>query len=381
MSDETANKFRWRGAMVSVLHHSGGIHALEKLSRFYERRPNSNWNPFGWRRAVCAKFVILCYHRVGTEGIPLYCKLAAQEFEAQMRYIREHYRIVSLEDLCTEMGSEAPTGHAVAVTFDDGYRDLYTTAFPILQRYRIPATIFLTVRAIETGEVAWYDRVSLALWEWPAKSIDVDLGRPLHFDLGSPAERLRAAQQIVLALRKLPDEQRRSHCAALENGVTLPQAALSERMLTWDQVREMQQAGICFGSHTVTHPVVSRMAPDVLEAELQGSKRVLEEKLGTPVLDFAYPFGQPADCGTSATPTLVRCGYRSAATTSQGANLPGGNRFALRRVQIGEGSSLAMFAFRLNQFFLSGTDTGLGENAAGRSTRQSAVPNASGTAS
>jgi peptidoglycan/xylan/chitin deacetylase (PgdA/CDA1 family) len=151
----------------------------------------------------------------------------------------------------------------------------------------------------------------------------------------------------------------------LEKRVTMPPAALSNRMLTWEQVREMQQAGIYFGSHTMTHLVVSRLTPALLETELRESKRVLEERLGTPVLDFAYPFGQPADCGTSATPTLVRWGYRSAATTSQGANLQGGNRYALRRVQIGEDTSLAMFAFRLNQFFLRDTDANSGEHAAG----------------
>ena len=381
MSGETASKFGWREAMVSVLLHSGGIHALEKFSRFYERRPDSKWNPFGWRRVASGKYVILCYHRVGTEGIPFYCKLAAKEFEAQMRYIREHYRIVSLEELYSEMKGAAPTGHAVAVTFDDGYRDLYTTALPILQRYRIPATIFLTGRAIETGEVSWYDRVFLILQEWPSKSIDLDLGRHLRFDLGSSDDRLHAAQQIVLALRKLPDERRRGHCAALEKEVTMPPALLSDRMLTWEQVREMQRAGISFGSHTMTHPVVSRLSPELLETELQESRRLLEEKLGTPVLDFAYPFGQPADCGTEATPALVRCGYRSAATTSQGPNVPSGNPFALRRVQIGEDSSLPVFAFRLNQFFLSGTDANSEENAAELSPQRSALPDAGRTVS
>jgi peptidoglycan/xylan/chitin deacetylase (PgdA/CDA1 family) len=365
MSAEPTIKLGWRGAMASVLHHSGVLHAMEKLSRSYERSPGSGGNPFAWRKAASAKYVILCYHRVGTEGVPLYCKLAPREFEAQMRYLRENYRVLSLQDLCGEMESAQRTKNAVAVTFDDGYRDLYTTAFPILQKYRIPATIFLTARAIETGEISWYDRVFLALQEWPANSIDIDLGQPLHFELRSSAERLRTAQKIVLALRKLPDEERRTHCAVLEKGVTLPAAALSDRMLTWEQVREMQQAGIHFGSHTMTHPVISRLAPAALETELQESRRVLEEKLGMPVLDFAYPFGQPADCGTTATPTIVRCGYRSAATTSQGANLPGGNRYALRRVQIGEDSSLAMFAFRLNQIFLRGADASSGEHAAG----------------
>jgi hypothetical protein len=94
------------------------------------------------------------------------------------------------------------------------------------------------------------------------------------------------------------------------------------------------------------------------------------------VKDFAYPFGQPADCGLAAEAILRRCGYRSAATTSWGVNAPGGNLYQLRRVQIGEDRSLAMFAFQLNRIFLQMQANGAETNRVGSSVESPALSDA-----
>jgi len=88
-----------------------------------------------------------------------------------------------------------------------------------------------------------------------------------------------------------------------------------------DQIHTMQHAGIAFGSHTLTHPVVSQLAPAELERELADSKLLLEERLGVRVTDFAFPFGKASDCGSAALNMLSRCGYRSAVTTVQASIL------------------------------------------------------------
>jgi len=103
----------------------------------------------------------------------------------------------------------------------------------------------------------------------------------------------------------------------------------------------------------MTHPAVSQLTESQLKSELGESKQVLENRIGSPAVHFAYPFGKPADCGTAALPFLVRNGYRSAATTVEGVNEPGDNCYHLRRSQVGNERSLSMFAFRLNQLFLS----------------------------
>jgi peptidoglycan/xylan/chitin deacetylase (PgdA/CDA1 family) len=133
-------------------------------------------------------------------------------------------------------------------------------------------------------------------------------------------------------------------------------AELEERMLNWDQVREMHRGGVFFGAHTMSHPAVSQLDPSDFDEELLRSRRLLEERLGVPMLDFAYPFGKPADQSSVAEEFLAHCGYRSAVTTVEGYNLPSTNPFRLRRIQIDENDSMASFAFNLGRMFLESQD-------------------------
>lgn len=352
-SDEASRRLRWRDAVATVLFHAGVFRILQAFSRYFELRESNHGRLLLSHREAHPKFLVLCYHRVGENGIPLFSELSPALFEAQMRYLRRRYRVLSLDALCKEMEGPSQKGDAVAVTFDDGYRDLYTHALPVLRKYQIPATIFLPFVSIETGQVPWYDRVFLALKVSPKDELEIVLDRPRSFRLSSLKARLETAAEIIQYLRTLPDDRRREYCAALEETIILPQDELKDRMLTWDHIRAMCREGITFGSHTMTHPAVSRLTESQLESELGESKRALENRIGSPSVHFAYPFGKPADCGTAALPFLVRNGYRSAATTVEGVNEPGGNCYQLRRSQVGNERSISMFAFRLNQLFLS----------------------------
>jgi peptidoglycan/xylan/chitin deacetylase (PgdA/CDA1 family) len=343
----------WRRALAGGLYHTGLLRIAKRISRKYELRgtPESG-GPF-LRKAALPKFLILCYHRVGTGGVPLYSELSPDVFEAQMRFLKKEYRIVSLEQICQGLQEPTTAEPSVAITFDDGYRDVFRHAFPILRKYGIPATVFLIADSVDTGRASWYDRIFLALQVMPAGRLEVELDRLRCFQLTSRGSRLCAAADIISCLRKLPNERRKECCADLEGRAELPTKELEGRMLNWEQVQIMQNAGVTFGSHTVTHPVVSRLTSAEMEYELSESKKRLETRLGTPVLDFAFPFGHQEECGVEATGLLRRYGYRSAVTTVPGVNGPGANPFALRRIQIGaEDTPLQMFAFYLSKHFL-----------------------------
>ena len=281
-------------------------------------------------------------------------ELAPSLFEAQMRFLKSHYRVLSLDDVCRELKNPSSSTHGVAITFDDGYRDLYKHAFPVLRKYQIPATVYLIAEAMQSGQVAWYDRVFLALQVLPDGKLEIELDSVRSFELASPLSRFEAALQIISCLRALPNFQRKECCADLEKRVGLPLAALSDRILNWEQVREMKAAGISFGAHTLTHPVVSKLAPPELSAELVDSKRLLEAGLGSAVRHFAFPFGHAEDFCPEAMDMLAQSQYISAATTIPGVNLPDADPFALRRLQIGEEHDLPRFAHSLNQSFLLG---------------------------
>ena len=342
----------WRELVIKSLHFSGALHFARRFSCSREISSSSSTLLPQFERLKTSKFVILCYHGIGESGNPLGVAPTRELFERQMRFLRENYRVVSLDEACLELRRGANSEPGVVITFDDGYRSAYTVAFPILQKYHLPATIYLTVDSVETGQVAWYDRVFLAMAVAPSGDLQLDDQGSWHFQLNSPEDRLRAALQIVAHLRTLPNSQRCACCALLEKRIGLPQNALSSRVLTWDEIYTMHQAGIAFGSHTLTHPVVSQLAPQELEQELGASKCILEKKLGVPVLDFAFPFGKASDCSSAALEVLSRSGYRSAVTTVPGVNTPQVNPLELRRLQVGCDGSLARFSFDLARAFL-----------------------------
>lgn len=341
-----------RRTVASVLYHTGLLNIARRLESSHQLYsvPGSRWPKL--RRLAGSKFGILCYHRVGTEGVPLFSRLGPNVFAAQMRFLKKYYRLVSLGQLCSELQEARPVKPTLAITFDDGYRDLYTHAYPVLQKYQIPATIYLIGRSMETGEAPWYDRIFAALSAADGPRLEVGLATPRRFALSSSAARAAAAWEIVCHLRSIPDAERRVWCAEFERRVQVPEKELQDRMLNWEQVRVMQRGGVFFGAHTMTHPSVSQLAPSAMEEELRMSKQILEDGLGSAVEDFAYPFGKPSDCGAASEDCLLRCGYRSAVTTTAGANMVGANLMALRRLQIGDDPSLPMFAVTIDRLFL-----------------------------
>ncbi len=336
----------YRTGLLNIARHMEGTHELYSI-------PGSRFPRL--RQFAGSKFGILCYHRVGTEGIPLFSRLAPDLFEKQMRYVRKNYRVVSLGQLCQELqehrSAQPPT---LAVTFDDGYRDLYDHAFSVLQKYRIPATIYLIGRCMKTGEAPWYDRIFAAMDAAPVDRLVLELESSRAFDLSYPGARSQAAWEIVCYLRVLSDKQRREWCTGFEERMKPPEKPLEACMLNWEQVRAMRCGGISFGAHTMTHPVVSRLEPQGLQEELLESKQFLEAGLDCAVEDFAYPFGKPEDAGGFAEDFLENCGYRSAVTTTYGFNTTSTNRFRLNRLQVGESWSTMDFAFNVSRLFFQG---------------------------
>ncbi len=341
-----------RRALGGALFHTGLLRVAERLACTHALDKSPALRFPRLRRVPEPKFGILCYHRVGAEGVPLFSQLHPAVFEAQIRFLKRHYRIVSLGQLCDELQKAREVPPTVAITFDDGYRDLYNYAFPVLRECQIPATIYLIGRSMETGEVPWYDRIFVAFSAASSTVLDLELDTPRRFELLSPAARQSAAWEVVYFLRTLPERNRREWCASFERRMTIPQTELKGRMLDWEQVRTMRRSGIDFGAHTMTHPVVSRLDASALEEELSHSRRILKDGLAGPVVDFSYPFGKPADCSFAAEALLARCGYRSAVLTTEGVNLPGANLLRLRRMQVGDDASLAMFSLRLCRMFL-----------------------------
>lgn len=182
--------------------------------------------------------------------------------------------------------------HGFMVTFDDGYRDNYELALPILKELGIPAIFFIPTEAIDERKLGWWDQIHYLVKKSTRSEIQLG-GRRL--ELG-PC-RLAAAEACVQEMSSRPASGHESTEAFLRElslacGVELPGPELcSAELMTWEQVLDAQRQGITIGAHTHTHRVLSTLSLDDQREELRSSKRMLEAKLGTPVRSLAYPVG------------------------------------------------------------------------------------------
>lgn len=308
-------------------------------------------NRFGLVRAARALqrsgSVILTYHGVLGEGGDRYDFLnhnfvSAEVFEQQLQFICRHYRPRALSDLVTCYArGDAPPARSLALTFDDGFANNYTVAYPLLKRYSVPFTIFLTTGLIDQpGAQLWTERLKRSIYLCPENAVVLHvLGREFRCSLSSAGKREAAALHLSLSLKRLPVAQRDEALEAIEAVCGRPALTPRERhryeFLNWSQVREMASAGVEFGSHTVQHPILSTLDAAALRAEVAESKRHIETSLGIACQAFAYPNGSSADYGEREKSALRAAGYRCAVSLRGNVNGRRPDLFELDRINIG----------------------------------------------
>jgi peptidoglycan/xylan/chitin deacetylase (PgdA/CDA1 family)/CelD/BcsL family acetyltransferase involved in cellulose biosynthesis len=277
---------------------------------------------------------ILYFHRVNNEADPFFPSSSVEQFEREIRYVAQNHCVVSLGEACRRLAEDGPSEPVVALTFDDGYEDNCSVAFPILEKYGLSATIFLTTGALDSQKPLWFERLSLAIKKAPREFVDLELEVPRRFYFRSQAERLWANDQIYGFLRYLPDDERRERLAEIL--VTLDFQDTGERngkMLAWDQVRLLKSKGIDFGGHTVNHPFLSRLTPEDAAWEVLECKRRIESEIQEPIGYFAYPSGREMDFSEASKQAVRNAGYKAAVSTLWGVNHPATDRMELRRGQ------------------------------------------------
>lgn len=247
-------------------------------------------------------------------------------FEKQLTFLKKKYTIISLTDYINQ--KMILPKNAVILTFDDGYANLYTQLFPIIKKEKIPITIFLPTAYIGKKQIGWYDKITHAISVNRQKSIIVGGKKYL---LETNKQKRRAIVQLKLEAAKSP-KKRQEIINEVYQATKSKKTPIREDFcyLSWKQCKEMQAASIVFGSHTVSHPLLSQEEEKQVDQELQQSKNTIEKKLGQKCIAFAYPFGDYNENVIKKTKTQ----YTFAVTTKYGLNTRQINSYALRRIAI-----------------------------------------------
>jgi len=237
-----------------------------------------------FRRALSKQrlSIILNYHSVHPQNA---YSTKPPDFLKQMEYLTGEFNIVSLPEFYRIRYDKKDLPEKLAmVTFDDGYKDNYKYAFPILNKYGIKATIFVT-----TGFV----------------NDEIDITKD-H-----------------IAYRGL-------------------------KPLSWEQIKEMSKSGLSFGAHTHTHPILTEISLESAEKEIIQSRNVLKERLGDSIELFAYPLGQPKTFNTQIIGLLKKHHFKLACSTIWGSDNTNTDIFALHRIRIDAGDTMEDFKAKVN---------------------------------
>lgn len=292
------------------------------------------------------RLTILIYHRVLAVHDPMRPgEIDAKLFEQQMQFLARHFNVLPLRDAASQLKLCMLPRRACCITFDDGYADNLTVALPILEKYRLPVTVFVATGYLDGGRM-FNDSVIDAIANSPKPLLDLEPIGLDRYPLTTIDQKRSSIATILEKLKYQPPDQRSAnivHLVGLSDCGPLP----NDIMLTSQQVGELAHRGVEIGGHTVSHTILTTLDDEAAEREISTGKQKLESLTGKPVTTFAYPNGRPHRDYESRHVAMVRkLGFEVAVSTSHGVANAQSDIYQLPRF-VPWGRSLTMLGTRM----------------------------------
>lgn len=303
------------------------------------------------------KAFLLMYHRVidSDSPQPFTCQsgmfVTRETFKTQIGFLKNHFDLVFLDDLIEKRIKGQDISRCCAITFDDGWRDNYTVAFPILEKYRAPATIFLTTGFVGTERVFWPDELSFYLEHISFSKLlsetKSEVIKSFVYKIVKHIKKRREfiSEEAIETLKVVSTTEREEILNCFRS--VIGDKRIPAQIMNWDEARKMHASGfIRFGAHTVNHVILDQVPLGLVSDEITGSRDDIQTKLGCKVKLFAYPNG---NFNHNIEKLLFDNGFIGAVTTQKGCYDI--NTFPMRIPRIGIhediSSTLPMFRNRV----------------------------------
>lgn len=268
--------------------------------------------------ACRSKLSILIYHRVLDKTDPLRLGLPTKfEFSTQISTLAKYFNVLPLDVAVEKLKHGQLPRRAACITFDDGYADNFKIALPILKRWEVPATFFISTGFLDGG-CMWNDILAESINRASKEVIDLH-----HFGLGLCSIKTVAEKRLIL--EALINAHKHNHPTQRDQEVRDFAEKMSVEipttfMMTSAQVRQLHAMGMSLGAHTVSHPILAALRSGEARSEISDGKAILEGITGSPVCYFAYPNGKPGEDYLSEHVDFVkRLGFLGAVSTSPGS--------------------------------------------------------------
>jgi peptidoglycan/xylan/chitin deacetylase (PgdA/CDA1 family) len=268
---------------------------------------------------------VLNYHRIGD---PAECpydtdlfSATVEQFDDQVRFLKRHFHVATVDEVIDLLaGGKKNRRASVLITFDDGYIDNYTGAFPVLAAHGVQGTFFLPTSYIGTNRLTWWDRIASIIKRSRKRVVHLDHPSPREFDLERDGV-LKVIEQVlwIYKLEHVGDTEA-FLSMLMERFESTPDES-GQCFMTWENAQAMARGGMAIGSHTHNHEILAKLPEPKQLEELVTSKSLLESKLGTRVDAFSYPVGLRDTFSTATQTALREANYRVAFSFYGGVNL------------------------------------------------------------
>jgi peptidoglycan/xylan/chitin deacetylase (PgdA/CDA1 family) len=330
-------RIKIKNLIAHMLYYSGIVKLFERI---YQKH----------------RCIVLVYHRIiapAAEDLPIQdgMYVIPAVFEQHLKYLKNHYNMLSLDKFLLTLAGNRSFGKDCHITFDDGWLDNFTNAFPLLKKHRIPATVFLSTDFIGTSEWFWPEKILYLFTQEkrsPRKKLILPessyIFRLIYQSKSSLEKRINAA---INFLKKMPPLTIESVLEELKEACGLKSFPSRRLLLNWDEVKKMGKSDITFGSHTRTHAILTSIDnKSEIKAELEESKAEIENQTGQEVKCFSFPNGNSSN---QLIQLVKKCGYACSFIGDTGKIDGNADPYSLKRIGMHNDVSenLPMFACRL----------------------------------
>jgi peptidoglycan/xylan/chitin deacetylase (PgdA/CDA1 family) len=294
---------------------------------------------------------ILTYHRVAeltsrpwlTPGL---ISATPQQFDEQMKLVANKYNPISVQDLvrAAQGGGSLPKD-AVLVTVDDGYRDFKEEIFPVCSRYSIRPLLFMPTAFVGTGNF-WWDKVYQIIHLSGLSKIDTPIGK---FSITNEREKSKTQEQLIPTLKLMPFEKVTEWVDSTHSALVQLTEEQQHNTLTWDELRQLDFAGVTVACHTHTHPILTQISLEEAQREVSISQELICQELGHALPIFAFPDGKPHAYNHALFQMLNSEGFEMLFLLVDGRALiqSGNKKMILPRLSVWQSQTLPQFHMRL----------------------------------
>jgi len=257
------------------------------------------------------------------------------EFKKQLAYVTQNYKVISMEEYMSYLNGEGTIpNNAAVLSFDDGLKDHYTNVFPLLQDHKVPGCFFPITCAVNDFKVPAVQKVHFLLAKAGTQEIADAYNTALKekfperydqyyvSDRNIPENKKRWGDRLTRNLKYLigilDNQTKNTILDEIFGRFFDDEKSFCQKLyMNWEEMKEMRDAGMNFGGHTHTHPMLAALSSDKQQSEITHSKNILENNLKMPINMFSYPYGS---FNNETINLLKKAGYRAALTTQKGSN-------------------------------------------------------------